>query len=100
LTKFLRRSAEIGVRRALGASRRSIFIQLVVESGAIGLAGAVLGLGLACLGLWAVRHQPATYADLAQLDLPMLAATFALALASSLLAGLLPAWRGCQVTPA
>jgi putative ABC transport system permease protein len=30
----------------------------------------------------------------------MLIATFALAVASSLLAGLLPAWRGCQVTPA
>jgi putative ABC transport system permease protein len=100
LTKFLRRSAEIGVRRALGASKRSIFVQLVIESGAIGLVGGVLGLGLAWLGLWAVRHQPASYAELARLDLPMLVATFALALISSLLAGLLPAWRGCQVTPA
>jgi putative ABC transport system permease protein len=100
LTKFLRRSAEIGVRRALGASKRSIFMQLVVESGAIGLIGGVLGLGLAWLGLWAVRHQPTSYAELAHLDVPMLAATFALALVSSLLAGLLPAWRGCQVTPA
>ena len=100
LTKFLRRSAEIGVRRALGASKRSIFLQLLVEAGMIGVVGGVLGLGLAWLGLWAVRHQPADYAELAQLDLPMLAATFGLALAASLLAGLLPAWRGCQVTPA
>jgi putative ABC transport system permease protein len=100
LTKFLRRSVEIGVRRALGASKRSIFMQLLIEAGAIGLAGGTLGLGLAWLGLWAVRHQPARYADLAQLDLPMLLATFALAVVASLLAGLLPAWRGCQVTPA
>ena len=100
LTKFLRRSSELGVRRALGASRRSIFVQLLVEAGAIGLAGGLLGLGLAWLGLWAVRHQPVAYAELARLDLPMLAATFALAIATSLLAGLLPAWRGCQVTPA
>jgi len=100
LTKFLRRSAEIGVRRALGASKRSIFLQLVVEAGMIGLVGGALGLGLAWLGLFAVRHQPVSHADLAQLDLPMLIATFALAVASSLLAGLLPAWRGCQVTPA
>jgi putative ABC transport system permease protein len=97
LTKFLRRSAEIGVRRALGASRRSIFVQLLVEAGAIGLLGGLLGLGFARLGLLAVRQQPAAYAELAQLDLSMLAATFALAVASSLLAGLLPAWRGCQV---
>jgi putative ABC transport system permease protein len=100
LTKFLRRSVEIGIRRALGASKRSIFIQLLVEAGTIGLAGGVLGLGLAWLGLWAVRHQPTEYAGLAQLDLSMLAATFALAVVTSLLAGLLPAWRGCQVTPA
>jgi putative ABC transport system permease protein len=100
LTKFLRRSAEIGVRRALGASKRTIFFQLLVEAGAIGLVGGAIGLGLAWLGLWAVRHQPTTYAELAQLDLPMLAATFGLAILASLLAGLLPAWRGCQVTPA
>jgi putative ABC transport system permease protein len=100
LTKFLRRSVEVGVRRALGASKRSIFVQLLVEAGMIGLAGGVLGLGLAWLGLWAVRHQPAEYAALASLDVPMLAGTFGLAIAASLLAGLLPAWRGCQVTPA
>ncbi|HEU4729898.1 MAG TPA: ABC transporter permease [Kofleriaceae bacterium] len=100
LTKFLRRSVEIGVRRALGASKRSIFFQLLIEAGTIGLAGGTLGLGLAWLGLWVVRHQPTEYAELATLDVPMLAATFALAIVASLLAGVLPAWRGCQVTPA
>jgi putative ABC transport system permease protein len=100
LTKFLRRSAEIGVRRALGASRWSIFCQLLIEAGTVGLAGGALGLGLAWLGLFAVRHQPTDYAKLAELDLPMLAATFGLAVITSVLAGLLPAWRGCQITPA
>ncbi|MDH5824859.1 ABC transporter permease [Luteimonas sp. RD2P54] len=100
LAKFLRRSSEIGVRRALGASRRAIFAQCLVEAGTIGLAGGVLGLGLAQLGLWAVRQQPSSYADLARLDPAMLVATFLLALFASLLAGLLPAWRAMQVAPA
>ena len=100
LTKFLRRSADIGVRRALGASKRSIFLQLLTEAGTIGLVGGALGLVLAWLGLLAVRQQPVEYAQLAQLDLEMLAATFALAVVASLLAGILPAWRGCQVSPA
>jgi putative ABC transport system permease protein len=100
LTKFLRRASDIGVRRALGASKRSIFFQLLVEAGLIGLVGGLCGLGLAWLGLWAVRHQPADYAELAKLDVSMLATTFGLAVISSVLAGLLPAWRGCQVTPA
>ena len=100
LAKFLRRGAELGVRRALGASKRAVFAQLLVEAGTVGLAGGVGGLLLAFLGLWLVRQQPADYASLAQLDLPMLLATFVLAVGASLLAGLLPAWRACQITPA
>lgn len=100
LAKFLRRSGEIGVRRALGASRRDIFIQCLVEAGSIGLLGGTLGLLLAWLGLWAVRQQPNNYAELAHLDPSMLLATFGLALAASVLAGLLPAWSAMQVSPA
>ncbi len=100
LAKFLRRSGEIGVRRALGASRREIFVQCLIEAGTVGLAGGILGLGLALLGLWAVRQQPASYAELAHLNPTMLLTTFALAIVASLLAGLLPAWRAMQVTPA
>jgi putative ABC transport system permease protein len=100
LAKFLRRSGEIGVRRAIGASRRQVFSQFLVESAAVGLAGAVLGIGLALLGLWGVRQQPGDYASLAHLDLTMLAATVALALVSSIVAGLLPAWHACGVPPA
>lgn len=100
LAKFLRRSGEIGVRRALGASRGEIFKQCLVEAGTIGLAGGVLGLVFALLGLWAVRQRPASYASLAHLDGSMLLVTFALAVVASMLAGILPAWRAMQVTPA
>jgi len=100
LAKCLRRAGEIGVRRALGATRGAIFAQFLVEAGLLGLAGGLLGLGLAWAGLWLVRHGPATYARLAQLDVAMLALTLALALAASLLAGLLPAWQAARVTPA
>ena len=100
LAKFLRRSGEIGVRRALGASRTEIFKQCLVEAGTVGLAGGLLGRLLALLGLWAVRQQPASYASLAHLDGPMLLLTFTLAVLASLLAGILPAWRAMQITPA
>lgn len=100
LAKFLRRSGEIGVRRALGASRLAIFSQCLVEAGMVGLAGGVVGLGLALLGLWAVRQQPVGYAPLVQLDPAMLLTTFVLAIGASVVAGLLPAWRACQVAPA
>lgn len=100
LAKCLRRSADIGVRRALGATRRAIFAQFVVEAGTLGLVGGLLGLVLALLGLWLVRLSPAPYAPLAQMDWSMLGLTLLLALAASLLAGLLPAWHAAHVTPA
>ncbi|HEX7324162.1 MAG TPA: ABC transporter permease [Rhodanobacteraceae bacterium] len=100
LAKCLRRSREIGVRRALGATRRAVFAQFMVESGMVGIAGGVLGLIFAELGLWAIRHQPAEYAKLAHLDVSMFVATFVIALVASLIAGLLPAWRACVVAPA
>jgi putative ABC transport system permease protein len=100
LAKFMRRSGEISVRRALGAARRSVFAQFLIESGVIGLAGGALGLLLALFGLWLVRQQPADYARLAYLDPAMLVITFALAVGATLLAGLLPAWRACGVAPA
>jgi putative ABC transport system permease protein len=100
LAKFLRRSSEIGVRRALGASRRAIFAQCLVEAGTVGLAGGLIGLGFAWLGLWAIRQQPTGFADILHLDVSMLLTTFVLAIAASVLAGLVPAWQACQVTPA
>jgi len=100
LAKFLRRSGEIGVRRALGASRMEVFYQCLVEAGTIGLAGGLLGLLFALLGLYAVRQRPASYAELAHLDGSMLLLTFALAVGASLLAGIVPAWRAMQVAPA
>ena len=100
LAKCLRRSREIGVRRALGATRRAIFAQFMVEAGLIGLTGGLLGLVLAQLGLLGVRHEPAEYASLAHLDVEMFLLTFAVALVASLIAGLLPAWRACIMAPA
>ncbi|MET0330994.1 MAG: ABC transporter permease [Dyella sp.] len=100
LAKFLRRGAEISVRRALGARRNDIFVQLGIESALIGVAGGLLGLAVAQIGLWSVRQRPDDYAHLAQMDLSMLLGTFVLAVAASVLAGLLPAWRACRIAPA
>lgn len=100
LAKFSVRASEIGVRRALGASRREIFRQFLVETGVIGLAGGVLGLLLAFGALALIGMQGKEVAAMAHMDWQMLSLTFVLSVAAALLAGLLPTWRACQVTPA
>jgi putative ABC transport system permease protein len=100
LAKCLRRSPEIGVRRALGAPRRQIFAQFLVEAGTIGLAGGVLGLAFAAFGVWCVRQGSSSRSQWVHLDATMLLMTLALAIGASVLAGLLPAWKACEVSPA
>ena len=95
----MRRSGEIGVRRALGATRGGIFMQCLVEAAVIGLVGGVGGLLLTLVGLWLVRQQPAAYADLAHLDPAMFLVTFGLSIAAAMLAGVLPAYRASRVAP-
>ena len=100
LAKFLRRSGEISVRRAMGARKRDIFVQFGIESALVGVAGGLLGLGIAQFGLWSIRQRPDDYAHLASMDPSMLIGTVLLAIIASVLAGMLPAWRACRVPPA
>jgi putative ABC transport system permease protein len=100
LAKFSVRAAEVGIRRALGASRREIFRQFLIESAVVGLAGGVLGLVLAFAALALLSMQGSEVAVVAHMDLTMLAITFVMSVLAAILAGLLPTWRACQVTPA
>jgi putative ABC transport system permease protein len=101
LAKFLRRSSEIGVRRALGAPRMAIYAQFLTEAAIIGLAGGVLGLLLTGLGVASVSWVlPRDIATLARLDVSLLALTLLVAVISTALAGLYPTFRASRVQPA
>lgn len=100
LGKFLKRAPEVGVRRALGANKRQIFAQHLVEVSVLGLLGGLLGIGIAQLGLWGVRASYEYYSALATMDLSMLFAAPAIAISACIIAGLYPAWLVCRTTPA
>jgi putative ABC transport system permease protein len=101
LAKFLRRSGEIGVRRALGAPRKAIYLQFLTEAGMVGAAGGVLGLLLTGVGVASVGLVlPKSISDLARLDLSLLAITLLVAVLATLLAGLYPTFRASRVQPA
>jgi putative ABC transport system permease protein len=101
LAKFLRRSGEIGVRRALGAQRTAIYAQFLTEAGVIGLAGGLLGLVLTGLGIASVGLVlPKEIANLARLDIALLLITLLVSTVATLLAGLYPTFRASRVQPA
>jgi putative ABC transport system permease protein len=101
LAKFLRRSGEIGVRRALGAQRTAIYAQFLTEAGVIGLAGGVLGLLLTGAGIASVGLVlPKEIANLARLDIALLLITLLVSTVATLLAGLYPTFRASRVQPA
>lgn len=99
LAKFIRRGAETGLRRALGASRKSIFAQHLVEASLIGIAGSVPGLVLALLGLWVIRQLPGDHSQAAHMDPTMAMIAVTCAFGAALLAGLVPAWRASRSEP-
>jgi putative ABC transport system permease protein len=101
LAKFMRRASEIGVRRALGASRHEIYSQYLVEAGAVGLAGGVLGLIFTALGMNSVGwlFDP-SIARLAHLDVSLVGLTLLVAILATVAAAFYPAWRAAQVQPA
>jgi len=100
LTKFVGKKGETSLRRALGASRSVIFSQQIVEVAVIGFSGGVIGLALAKLGLLGIDFLYDSPDGLVRLDWIMTTVAIALAIFSSMIAGLYPAWRVCKIQPA
>jgi putative ABC transport system permease protein len=97
--KFMRRGGEVGIRRALGATRRTIMLQHLIEAGMVCTLGGVLAWPLTLLGLALLRMQDQGFTDLAHLDEAMFGALFGMALLVGVLVGLLPSWRVSLVQP-
>ena len=103
LAKIMRRSGDIGLRRALGASRGAIFTQYIVEAGLIGIAGGIAGIGMTLLGLQGIKRLYGEFEfveRLVNLDWVMILTAIVLAVLSALGAALYPTWRACGIHPA
>jgi putative ABC transport system permease protein len=103
LGKFLARTPVVGIRRALGASRASIFLEHLIECELVGLIGGGIGL-LLSLGVLAFFNRMLgrliNMDGFFQLDAAMIAAAVLLSLVAGAIAGIYPAWRICSIPPA
>jgi putative ABC transport system permease protein len=88
------RTREIGIRKAIGAKRRTILLQFLAEAAGICLLGGVIGLLIATVGMFGLRQFiPAT------MSLSIVMIALGVATATGLISGFLPAWRAARMNP-
>jgi putative ABC transport system permease protein len=97
LATIFSRIKEIGIRRAVGASRMNIMAQFLVEAALLGLAGGLAGIGLGVLGL-------STFAKAADRDIATVAwyhglIGMAVAALVAALFALYPAYQASKLDP-
>jgi putative ABC transport system permease protein len=90
------RTREIGIRKAIGAKRRSILMQFLFESAAICLIGGLIGIAIAA-AVTAVIN--ATGMIPASLSPGIMITSISVAVAVGVFAGLVPAWKGAKLDP-
>jgi len=96
LISVTERTREIGVRKAIGATRREILWQFLVEASLLTCAGAGLGLLIG----WGMAETVATFTPLpAEIPSWAVAAALGMAALTGMLFGLLPAYRASRLEP-
>lgn len=98
--KFLQKTADMTIRRALGARSVDIAKQCFVEAGTIGLFGGVLAIALTLAGVSAAKRLlPDELAPLVHVDIGIFTGALLLSVMSTLLAGILPVVRMLRLQP-
>jgi putative ABC transport system permease protein len=88
------RTREIGIRKAIGAKRRTILLQFLIEAASICVLGGLIALSIAWpLTLGMRQFLPATLSPL------VVGISLAMSLATGVVAGFLPAWRAARMNP-
>ena len=88
------RTREIGIRKAIGAKRRTILLQFLIEAAAICMIGGAIALGIAWpLTLVMRQYMPAA------LSVTVVSLALLVALATGVVSGFVPAWHAARMNP-
>jgi putative ABC transport system permease protein len=95
------RTREIGLRRAIGATRQSILVQFLLEAATLSFAGGVIGVGAGAALAWLIAVGARSSFGRWDFVVPAWSVILGLALAfvTGLAFGSLPAWRASRVSP-
>jgi putative ABC transport system permease protein len=91
------RTKEIGTRKALGARRRTILLQFLIESTSLCLLGGIIGLTFAYLLCFAVGRALPSFPI--QISLGLVLASMMVSVLTGLISGFAPAWSASRLDP-
>ena len=95
LVSVTERTREIGIRKAIGAKRRSILLQFLFESSIICLFGGIIGITIAG-ALTAIINASLMPASMSP---GIVLAALLVSIAVGVISGMIPAWRGARLDP-
>ena len=91
------RTKEIGTRKALGARRRTILLQFLIESTALCLVGGFIGLALAYLMCFGMASAFPSFPI--RFSLGLVIASMIVSVLTGLISGIAPAWSASRLDP-
>jgi putative ABC transport system permease protein len=97
LVSVTERTREIGLRKSVGARRRDILWQFLIEAVTLGFVGGLIGIGFGAAGAEIVSALVDGFQSVITLQAVLLATTVSVVV--GLTSGLYPAWRASQLNP-
>jgi len=91
------RTREIGTRKALGARRRTILLQFLIESASLCLLGGFIGLGVAYVMCTGIGQAFPSFPI--QFSLGLVLVSMAVSILTGLFSGFAPAWSASRLDP-
>jgi putative ABC transport system permease protein len=88
------RTREIGIRKAIGAKKRAILLQFLVEAVAICVLGGLIGLGIA----WPITFAMSKVFPVA-MSIPVVVVALVVSITTGVVSGFMPAWRASRMNP-
>ena len=97
VSRIMERSSEIGVRKAFGASSKTILFQFVFENIILTIIGGIIGFTLALILIYVINDSQVLEDTILNFNFKVFIYSLLICLFFGILSGLIPAWRMSKV---
>jgi putative ABC transport system permease protein len=101
LVSVTERTREIGIRKAIGAKRRDILVQFLIEAATLSLSGGLIGLALSLLLSMGMQNVPMgeDFTIAAKISVGVVILALTVSIGIGVISGTYPAFRAAKLDP-